>query len=432
MNVETKKKVHLNYLSIIVGTKCNLKCAHCLGGNPEAMTIKPEFVDAMLDNLTGINELQIIGYEPTLYIDSIKMIFSKIIERKMKVNYLTFYTNCAVFSKEFADIFNDFRLNHTTFPKEALFQTSVDKFHYNSGFTKEKFDENIKKYQNEIKDCDFDFMDLNNGIILIGRAKNLTNTDLKEYDSVALQCHGKPEFEFRHRCEGSQNTCNNGKCICNCIVNNIYLLPNGYIYNSDVEAFYALSEKDYCYAIGYIEDGNLYDMVNNYQYVKYDNRVPYQDYKSYFWNTRFLLNAYLEFREEAILSFQKQNCRLYSVANDRLVKKIRLTNERIRMATGDDIGKRYFWNTFARIKSELAIFEKIRETYFFSSTNTESAYKEIEVQLIDNSRFAPHSLKANFGYDYDSFRDIWRYYDASDFDNYYKAVMKVLNEDDNE
>lgn len=432
LEVETKKKVHLNYLSIIVGTKCNLKCAHCLGGNPEAMTIKPEFVDAMLDNLTGINELQIIGYEPTLYIDTIKMILNKIIERKMKVNYLTFYTNCAVYSQEYADIFNDFRLNHTTFPNEALFQTSVDKFHYNNGFTEEKFKENLKRYQEVMQDCDYEYQDLAGGIVAIGRAKTLTNAELREFDYVFVPHHGKPEFEFRHRCEGSQNTCNNGKCICNCIVTPIYLLPNGYVYNWDVEAFYALSEKDYDYSIGYIQDNCLYDMVNGTQYEKYNNVIPYQDFNDFWWNGRFLLNSYLEFREAALIAFKKNNCRLYSVANDKFVQKIRLTKDRISKATGADVDKRFFSNIFTNIQDELAIFEKIKETYFFSSTNKESAYKEIEAQLIDNSKFAPHSLKANFGYNYDSFRDIWRCYDSSDFDNYYKAVLKVLNEVDNE
>lgn len=33
MNID--KKVHLNDLDIILGTKCNLNCKHCAGGQPQ-------------------------------------------------------------------------------------------------------------------------------------------------------------------------------------------------------------------------------------------------------------------------------------------------------------------------------------------------------------------------------------------------------------
>lgn len=428
MNIEEKKKVHLNYLSIIVGTKCNLKCAHCLGGNPDAMTIQPEYIDAMLNNLTGINELQIIGYEPTLYIDTIKMIFEKIIARKLKVNYLTFYTNCAVFSKEYAEIFNDFRLNHTTFPKEALFQTSFDEFHYNNGFTKEKYEENLRKYKSEIKDCDFISHDLSGGIIIVGRAKHLSNMELQEFDKVSVIEHGRFPVEFRPECKGVENTCNNGNCICNCIVTPIVLLPNGYVYNWDAEAFYALAENDFSYATGHIESECLFEMIKSHFNSNYNNIIVYQELDSYLWNGRFLLNRYLEFRESALNSFKENSIKLYKAAEKMFIQNIRLTNKRIQKANGtiDDI--KYFWKIFAEIKAELSQFEKMKNIYFLSSIDKENMYKQIEKHLIKFSKFAPHNIKSNFGYDYQQFRDMWSYYDDANFDKYYDKIKQIINE----
>ena len=63
-NMEIKTKCHLNNLAIILGTKCNLKCKHCLGGNPkEKMVIQNKYIDDLIPNITGIDELSFIGYD---------------------------------------------------------------------------------------------------------------------------------------------------------------------------------------------------------------------------------------------------------------------------------------------------------------------------------------------------------------------------------
>ena len=114
MDIEKNKKVFLNSLEIILGTRCNLKCSHCLGGDPKNMEIQPQHIDKIIDNITGIDKLSFIGYEISLYIDKIKMIFDKLIAANTKVNRIVFCTNAVVFSQELADLFNDFRHNHTT------------------------------------------------------------------------------------------------------------------------------------------------------------------------------------------------------------------------------------------------------------------------------------------------------------------------------
>ena len=97
-------KVHLNNLAVIVGTACNLKCKHCLGGNPNKhMVIQEKYINDLTPNITGIDELSFIGYEDTLYIEEMKMIFDKLLSAGIKINRFTAFTNAVDYSQDLID-----------------------------------------------------------------------------------------------------------------------------------------------------------------------------------------------------------------------------------------------------------------------------------------------------------------------------------------
>lgn len=60
-------KYSINDLVIEVGRNCNLRCSHCLRGEPEDVTLDVSYIDALLQNVEIIESLTITGGEPFLY-----------------------------------------------------------------------------------------------------------------------------------------------------------------------------------------------------------------------------------------------------------------------------------------------------------------------------------------------------------------------------
>ena len=310
MIVENNKKVHLNILAILVGTKCNLKCRHCMMGDASPCEIDIKYIDSLIDNVSGINMLEIVGGEISLYTDKIKAIFDRFIQRKVKINYLTFITNGAVYNPKLVELFNDFRFNHTTYPLEAELQFSPDEFHFNSGFTNEKYKENALQYIDAIGECEYKFNTLDEGIYLGGRAKNLEKKDIEKYEKITIPyLTNLKKINFKKECKYASN-CEKGECVHNCIEKNLYLLPNGDICTSSATAYYSLENKDNKFAIGNIENDNLFDMVHNHnKNIKGTNisdSLIFRDYKSYQWVSLYLLGRYIEFRDVAFFAFKKK------------------------------------------------------------------------------------------------------------------------------
>lgn len=296
-----EQKVHLNSLGLIIGTKCNLRCPHCLGGDPSIQELPIEYIDRIIDNIYGIDQLKFLGYEITLYIDKVREILQRFAESKVKISKLIFYTNGVVYSGELVNLFNDFRRNHTVYPEEAILQLSVDDFHFNSGFTWDKLYDNLKKYVDATSGCDFRLQTLDNGLFITGRAKNLKASDIVKIDKVICPNVQHNPIEFRTECRGNQNTCNNGNCVKNCLVSELILTPKGYLFCGDVKAFRAIDTDDYSLAIGHINSDPLYNMIMNYQNqyksipISKDN--IFKDITNPMWNAYHLIHRYLQYKD---------------------------------------------------------------------------------------------------------------------------------------
>lgn len=427
MEIEENKKVHLNYLTIIVGTKCNLKCAHCLGGTPEHMEMKPEYIESLIENITGIDEIRFAGYEISLYPATVEMILQKFVSKNVKINHVTFLTNAVSYSKELVRLFTWFRDNHTTYPNKAVFQISVDEFHYNNGFSKEKLENNIEKYKQALGNEYVHYNNIDNGLYIIGRAKNLKLKDIQSYNKVLLPTTGTHKVAFRAECKGEQNTCNNGKCICNCIVSDFVLLPNGYYYNYETEAFNALDTKDYTYAIGMIGKSSIYDMIHKYINNSLEDKkdVVFQNYNCHMWNIRYLLYRYLIFRDKAKLAFENDDVFLYFNAKKEMQSMFDTTFRRVEKITNTENISTYFM-VLTQISQEFNMITTIGDDFFFHSKQKTECLNRIQ-NLYVSSSFNRKTFAHYYGMDYDLFMQLWQCYEDTNFNEYKNLANKIVN-----
>ena len=83
-------KMKLMHLIIETNRQCNLNCTHCMRGDAQDLTITPEIIDKLLDQIDFIVELDLTGGEPFLHPEIIEYLFDGIIKR----DFLIFGVGC--------------------------------------------------------------------------------------------------------------------------------------------------------------------------------------------------------------------------------------------------------------------------------------------------------------------------------------------------
>ena len=264
MIVEENKKLHMRFLNIEFGTKCNLKCRHCYMGDLPDLAIKPEYVDAVLDNVYELDELWLSGGEITLYLDHVEMILRKVLNAKIKVNYFGIVTNGVIKSERLTEIFEKFRLT-TTFPNDANFRISVDKFHSEqSGISEEKMNEVVKWYQERVGGKVLENRLDNAWLFLVGRARNLSSSELKNFKNVAVKKDTKCKvykISFKPLCEGEKNACGYG-CVKNCVSSHLNLAADGYLYANYEESYDSKDRRNF--SVCHIMERPVFDALKEW------------------------------------------------------------------------------------------------------------------------------------------------------------------------
>lgn len=437
---EIMTKVHLNNLGIILGTKCNLKCGHCLGGDPKKhMTIQEKYIDDLIPTLTGIDELSFFGYEFTLYIPEARMVFDKLLQAGIKVNRFDVFTNAVKYSSALVEFVKHYK-NYVTYPDKVMLHLSEDKFHYNNGFTVEKWHENVQKYIKELGLNNYMIQRFDNSVInceaatlsICGRAKELNYEQLggiTKIDIPILNQTNQYVF-FREKCEGSQNTCNNGECICNCIVSPMVLTPDGYVFKHDGMAFNALATGNYVQSIGHISNMSLYDMVQVTN-KKFDESkdstiyVLFRDESSLTWCTQKLLYDYLQ-NVKKILKIVNDGAYMeYLELRANIENEMNILTEKITTST-DNSEKEYANQLFKIIKLDFEAvcgfadfcFIPLMKILFLGQIEP---YKQ-------NTPFKPDTFRNVVGIDYQLFMKRWEYYYNCDYYNYTNIIMKIMSD----
>ena len=86
-------KFHFAYIAFELTRKCNLKCAHCLRGEWQNLTMTKEVIDKMLEVSSGIHNIFFTGGEPFLAPDLIEHIVDRVIALDFDAKYISVITN---------------------------------------------------------------------------------------------------------------------------------------------------------------------------------------------------------------------------------------------------------------------------------------------------------------------------------------------------
>lgn len=86
-------KFHFAYIAFELTRKCNLKCAHCLRGEWQNLTMTKEVIDKMLEVSSGIDFIFFTGGEPFLAPDLIEHIVDRVIALDFDAKYISVITN---------------------------------------------------------------------------------------------------------------------------------------------------------------------------------------------------------------------------------------------------------------------------------------------------------------------------------------------------
>ena len=246
------QKYQLSKLYLILGTKCNLKCKHCMGGDPkENISMNMKCIERLIDDVSCINELTLGGYEPTLYIPLMYEIIDTFIDNGVKINHLYICTNAKVFSEELIE-FIKYAKQFLTKPEKTALFISDDIFHFNSGFTREQLTETIERYR-KANIAKIEINDLRDGVAIVGRAEKLSREELKKYGNIKIVRKGIPEMI----CFNKNNDYK--------ITSILGMTPNGYIYAADVKAFNALGNNDYSESMGNILQKSFSTIITEYR-----------------------------------------------------------------------------------------------------------------------------------------------------------------------
>lgn len=99
-------KMNLHHLCVEITRQCNLNCAHCARGDVQDVTITPEIIDKLLDQINFIWKLDLTGGEVFLHPEMVEYLFDGIIKRGIPVFVVGNVTNGTICNQRAADCFS--------------------------------------------------------------------------------------------------------------------------------------------------------------------------------------------------------------------------------------------------------------------------------------------------------------------------------------
>lgn len=152
---EQKKRIFLRGSFLIDLTqKCNLNCAHCFRGEAQNVTMKKEVIDALFDQIKGIEHLTISGGEPLIVPDAFTYFIDEIVRRKIVIGSAGLVTNGTIRSEAIAAALNklDMYIRELQQVKSEKrhpvgIAISNDEFHRAAGVTQDMIDATNRFYR---------------------------------------------------------------------------------------------------------------------------------------------------------------------------------------------------------------------------------------------------------------------------------------------
>lgn len=124
------KKYKYAGLTIELTRRCNMRCAHCLRGQAQDITLSKNIIDKMFDDITDCAHVYISGGEPLLELDTLIYLLEKI-ATNWNTALLEITTNGSILSDSLVAALEQFCQTPTSssIPRKAHLTISKDEFH---------------------------------------------------------------------------------------------------------------------------------------------------------------------------------------------------------------------------------------------------------------------------------------------------------------
>lgn len=185
----------ITFGSIVVETtrRCNMRCGHCLRGEPQNKDIDSAYIDALLNQADIIDSLVFTGGEPTLNLDAMEHMATGLINCGVLLFNFQVITNGLEYSERLVEVAKQFReiidicceagfakgtYNSEQALSRVIIGVSFDKYHSDS----EKCESNYQRYKMELEGV-ADVVKVVNGNtpIRMGRAVSLPDATSIEH-----------------------------------------------------------------------------------------------------------------------------------------------------------------------------------------------------------------------------------------------------------
>ena len=106
---------------------CNMQCPHCSNGEPQDLSMTPEIIDRVFEEVADCKAVWFGGGEVLLRPDLIEAFVNRIIDSDWTTWYVEFTTNGKILSMRIVDLLEKFCRSKTG--RKALIRISRDDFH---------------------------------------------------------------------------------------------------------------------------------------------------------------------------------------------------------------------------------------------------------------------------------------------------------------
>lgn len=202
------KKLYVQNLMLIITSKCNFNCRHCLRGNGYTINMSKHMLDEVFKEIKYVDNLIITGGEPFIAKDELIDLLEILRKQKVSIEQFGFITNGTLYDEEIEIILDHYeeytksvatnccsRIN----PKyHGYIDLSDDEFHQEEliKISNNKYFENIEKLKNS--KYFFGVKHLNNGIETSGNAINLVGDDYNFIPPVTYKLYNYQNQEFNY------------------------------------------------------------------------------------------------------------------------------------------------------------------------------------------------------------------------------------------
>lgn len=223
----------INNLMIEVTRKCNMKCAHCLRGPAQCLSLKKNIIPNIFHDITYIDSIQFTGGEPMLALYQMREIIKYILENDIEIGSFWFKTNGTIFSEAILKHFEKL-FNIAGVAELCVIDFSFDQFHDKKkmkALDQFFYMEDIYPFIKISENSNSDFKNIDS-VIKEGRAKRLPQYKIREFRKPYYYSGWYPE-DHENYPENFVYVSSNGNVIseCNLSYSNIDKFSFGNVVN---------------------------------------------------------------------------------------------------------------------------------------------------------------------------------------------------------